>query len=224
MSERQIQCNGHRRGLSVGSRIATVFVVVALSMMAARSASAAPVSFEGVFTYTMDELYHFVDDVSVPGVPGLSVGDTFTGYYRYTAEGVDGIFGLPPSEPGWGPLDLFRVFVPMPLSFQLDGLYEYLNSTVPGPILTVSGGQVTDFFWHNEVGPVGFGFDGGSFHIVNNVGGCPEGTDLGCHARGTYDFSDPQRVPEPSTLLLFSGALGALSVGVFRSRSPKADD
>jgi hypothetical protein len=222
MSFRDTQRDGYRGASSFGSVIATAVAVVALSISSAKPASAAPVSFEGAFTYTINELCHTDDGSVIPGVTGLTVGDTFSGSYNYQSEIVDGTFGLPLGT-NEGPLDLFRIFVPHPLSATLGGsFFSFLNSSVPGPIITVSGGHVSDFFWHNEIGLVGFGFDTGNFHIVK--GECPDAVEGTCHARGTYNFSDPQRVPEPSTLLLFSGALAALGAGVFRSRGRKASD
>jgi hypothetical protein len=59
---------------------------------------------------------------------------------------------------------------------------------VPGPLITVSGGAVTDFELNNEIGPVGLNFNLSTFHI-----GKSEARGYTYSADGWIEFEDPIR-------------------------------
>ena len=178
--------------------------------------------WEGTITYTITELSSRIDGIQMPGVPGLSIGDKFEGYYNYLSPIVDGTFGVPLYTGEYfneHPLYLFRIFVPYPLSFESSDwdfcerpgqVYEWLNSTDPsaGPLITVLGGVVTDFSLNPEIGPVGFDFDLTTFHLVNTG----YVSDV-YHARGTVQFEAPRLVPEPATMVLIVIGLAGI-VGI----------
>jgi hypothetical protein len=145
-------------------------------------------TWRGRFTYKITELSVREDGTGGDKVPRIygRFWNTFAGYYRYKSPTVDGQFGLP-LGPGTAPLERFRLYLPRPLAFS-STIYNWTDSEIPGPLITVSGGVVTDFELNNEIGPVGLSFDFSSFHISQS-----EGSGYAYSAIGWIVFENPIR-------------------------------
>ena len=143
--------------------------------------------WRGKFTYKITELT-ITEDPGGGEAPLVSrrFWNTFTRNYRYRSPTADGQFGLP-SGPGTGPLIRFGLYIPLPLGYGTTD-YSFTNSEVPGPLITIAGGSVTDFELNNEIGPVGLSFDLTTFHIVRNAG-----DGYSYSARGWINIEDPVR-------------------------------
>lgn len=106
--------------------------IIALAIiMAGSSFSALAALYQGTFTYTFTYLS--------PAVEGVSVGQTFNGWYRYESPTIDGTFsGRSSGIAG-------QICIPRP--FRYAG-YETLSMDNLFISLTVTNGILTDFYWH----------------------------------------------------------------------------
>jgi hypothetical protein len=156
-------------------------------------------TFSGSISYTFQTVS--------PNVSGVSVGDTFHGPYTYESDTIDGTFAA-----GMAGDNLFGyIAIPLPFNPQPSGLNVDLDTQ--SSILTVSGGQVVDFFWHPTLGPTDLNMDFATFAVGTSAG------DTSYTGRGTMSFSAPQLVTVPdggSTCALF--ALGVAGLGLARRK------
>lgn len=145
--------------------------------------------YKGGFSYRFTELK--ITRVGSDGgeVPVVEADfwNTFKRSYSYYSSTVDGQFGLPPG-PHQGPLEEFILYIPHPICYG-DTDYSFHNSQVPGPLVTVSGGAVTDFSLNSEIGPVGLTFGFGAFTISKSAG-----DDWSYHVKGEISFRNPKLV------------------------------
>src|SRR5690349_17110494 len=102
-------------------------------------------TFKGEFTYTITSLSRPAD--------GLAVGDSFGGKYVYESDTIDGTF-----YGAWTGDDLTgQVLIPYPINpYGVDSL---IALDTQNPMITVSGGVVTDFRWHPTLGPLDLNLD-----------------------------------------------------------------
>lgn len=145
--------------------------------------------YQGAFTYKFTELHITREDSdgADPPVVEAAFWNTFNSSYSYYSTGVDGQFGIP-AGPNQGPLEEFLLFIPHPICYG-DTDYSFHNSQEPGPLVTVSGGVVTDFTLHSEIGPVGLSFDFAKFGISKSAG---DGWSY--HVKGEIAFKNPKLV------------------------------
>ena len=154
--------------------------------------------FKGDITFTFNRI-SIGDDL---GDRGLSVGDTFHGFYTYESPTVDGAFSRDEMEVGF--------FIPA--AFKPFGL----DNPIPmdGEVLemTVSGGVVSAFEFGVTLFTLDFHFDLDSFFIANLHG---PNDILGV---GTVSVGVPHQVPEwgPTVFLLL---IGMGSVLIFAKRN-----
>lgn len=133
--------------------------IIALAfVMAGSSLSALAVLFQGTFTYTFTSLS--------PEVEGVSVGETFNGWYRYESPTIDGTFFGGSSEI------VGQINIPQP--FRYPG-YETLTMDDMFITFAVTNGVLTDFYWHTTDMQLDMNWDFSSVffrHCVNeNING-----------------------------------------------------
>jgi hypothetical protein len=187
------------------SAILSLAAIGVLSLTA-QPTYAVPHQFAGTFTYTFTQLWERADEyspwVGTTSIPGLNVGDSFSGVYGYMAETGDGAFGA------WATTALeYESFYAegvgvSPVPFPALNFPNYYN----GAIL-VEAGHVTAAQANHQVGPYIVHAGLAWFEIVdNNYGG---NLYVG---EGTIQWSDPRRVPETgATIALFAFALGLVA-------------
>jgi hypothetical protein len=168
--------------------------IVLFALLTGLGAQSFALTFTGSISYTFQSVS--------PNVPGVSVGDTFEGTYTYESPTVDGTFfgGIA------GDTLVGEVTIPAP--FNPLGITSPISLDAQASILTVSGGQVSDFFWHPTLGPTDLNMDFATFSVSTSAG------DEAYTGRGTVSFSAPRLQPVPdsgnSAFLMF-GALALLS-------------
>lgn len=158
-----------------------------------------------------------VTGVSGPGAnnpngPGYFVGQTFTGSYQYESPTVDGDFG-------WG----MYPYVTNPdalgtLKFNLFGFFggggpgggvwltENTSNYSAVNHLTITNGQVSDFFMTGQYGGADPNFRLTQFYVSDAVEYF-NGQPVNTYTVGTMAFSDPVAITEPSTYTTILGAV-----------------
>ena len=185
---------------SVKTIFAGILAVVVLS------SSALAIRYEGTIletiTSTNDPLY--------------AVGQTLNGWYRYDSADVDGTFRPRHILDPLNPNQLHGVlFVPGRGDELIDG-YSFASRTY----LTVSAGEVTDFFRTDSIGFLEYTFRGSGFSVRRD-GFRSDGTFGNIGTIGTVSFSNPvANVPEGSTSTAWLLLGGMFAVAVIR---PLAD-
>jgi hypothetical protein len=153
------------------------------------------ITFKGTFSYTYTSL-------SQEGI-GVEVGDTFTGWYRYESDTIDGTFF------GFGGPGSLSGEVNFPAHFNPYADNRPIDLSTQNPMLTVVDGVVTAFHWSPELGPVGVTMTESFFTMSDSFN---PGS-----GRGTVSFSNPRpssSVPDVgNTALLLAGAAASLFIG-----------
>jgi len=134
---------------------------------------------------------------AVSDFDSFHVGDVYQGWYRYESPTVDGTFLFDfyytqPNRPVEG-----GITAPFPLGGSLNGIH-------PNMLMTVSGGDVVDFFFNEQRA-------GGGINLTESV--LTADQDFGpSHGRvsGTASFSAPRAVPDIglSAGMLLAGLAG----------------
>jgi hypothetical protein len=178
--------------------------IASLLCMGGKVARATIYTFAGTFSYTFTDLWQRADDSKpwtvTASVPGLSVGDTFSGIYGYESESIDGAFGA--TAPDFLAYSSFYAYGvgqlgPFP---SLDFPYSYNGYIV------VDGGQVIAANANHQAGPwlVHASLDSFAF-LDNNAGGYYEGF-------GAIQWSGPRKVPDTgATLVLLTLSLAIVA-------------
>jgi hypothetical protein len=183
------------------------FVLIAAAVCAPMSGS----QYRGTISVTFDYAFtmHDADGSSwEPGIAGVSVGDTFSGWYEYDSSTADGVFSPSSME---GSLN-GAISMPGLLFTGSSGLLGFTQH----PYLCVTNDQVTSFSWGLTWGPtdanfVGSGWNLGTSRIAPTGDRYQAGGDLFFGGPTPVDptpIDPPTAVPESgSVLLLLAGAL-----------------
>lgn len=150
---------------------------------------------------------------------GVSVGDTFTGWYQLSPTLADETYLAADYYQQVGDgflaglLDMPAAFNPPPAIGPSGGQ----DSTA---FMTLSGGVITDFHWGDEWA----GAYSDIYLTSFDIGGVNTVTGDSFSTAGTVTFSYPTEVPEPSTARLAGGGALALvaMLGAVRRFRPKA--
>jgi len=173
-------------------------------------------SFHGRIFYTVtDSILSLRNPAgTTTTIPGLAVGDSFTGSYRYESPTIDGLFTLQNGLTGG--VNVPGVFTQPFLSSTAPLFYPF---TVSGsPSITVAGGLVQSFHFALEVGAFGFFFLRDEFRMGCGAG-APCGFDpfgsgfeiLNLVATGTVEIENPT-VPEPDTFWMLAAGLASIFI------------
>lgn len=208
--------------LSQQSAVKLTGVVATVLLAGSLTASGLPIVYQGTFTQRVTD----TDDTGL-----YQVGNTFTGYYRYSAPSMDGSFATNTGGYlGWGNWTNYTldgsVFMPFSkeTSFTLDGtIVEYfygpggsrvgLTETLNGGVLTIQSNNLTAFSWSYDYGGFYFGMVVGANGIGSFAALSYYDTGGAKITKGTVQFSNPTPVPDSiNTSVCLAVAMVGLAV------------
>jgi len=170
-------------------------------------------SFHGRIIFTVTgSLLELLDPAQTTSeIPGLSIGDSFTGLYRYDSPTIDGVFDW--ANGLTGGVDLPGVFsAPF---FTSTAPWFFPFAPARNAVLGIAGGQVQFFSFSAQGGAFGFRLDQNTFRMGCGAGGlCGFDPESGYAvanmiATGSVYVETPQ-VPEPASLWTIGFGLAAL--------------